>query len=57
MSVGKPELKISLGVPSLGFKIILKRNIGFESVEWIGLDQDTVHGYALVNMVMNFLSP
>jgi hypothetical protein len=54
--VGKPEGKSPLGRPRRGWENGIRmdiRDIGWESVEWIQLAQDTDHLQALVNTVMN----
>jgi hypothetical protein len=59
--VGNPERKIPLGRPRRrgadNIKIDLAGEIGWESVDWIGLAQDTDNWRALVNAVMDLWVP
>jgi hypothetical protein len=58
--VGKPEGKRPLGEPRHKWVDNIKRNlleIGWGSVDWIGLAQDREKWRALVNAVTNFQVP
>jgi hypothetical protein len=58
--VGKPEGKRLLGRPRHRWVNNIKmdlREIGWEGVDWIELDQDTDQWRALVNTVMNLWVP
>jgi hypothetical protein len=54
--VGRTEGKRQLGRPRLRWEDDIKmdlRKMGIDGANWIQLAQDTVHGWAFVNRVMN----
>jgi hypothetical protein len=55
--VGNPEGKRPLGTPRRSWEDNIKmdhQEVGYGSIEWIDLAQDTDRWRALVNSVMNF---
>jgi hypothetical protein len=58
--VGKPEGKRPLGIPRSRWVDNIKvdlREMGWDGVDWIDLDQDRDQWRALVNTVMNLRVP
>jgi hypothetical protein len=58
--VGKPEGKRPLGRPRRGWVDNIKmdfREVGWDSVDWIGRDQDRDQWGTLVNTVLNLRVP
>jgi hypothetical protein len=58
--VGKPEVKRQLGRPRRNWEdniIVDHREMGWEGMDWINMDQDRDQWRAVVNTVMNFRFP
>jgi hypothetical protein len=55
--LGKPEGKRSLGRPRLRWVDIIKMDLGWDGVDWIGLGHGRDKERALVNAVMNLRAP